>query len=492
MSQSVKPITNARQAFLELRRDVPSDLRQGIIDALREAGRVVAPSAVIDAEWRLWGWRLVQDRPVPRALPDLHAYRVELGLEPPTVLHPLESRRLHGQLRLRETHYFDDKGKVLPILCHAGTLFSLFTRDREWAESEAQTIAQAGYQGVRVWMWLSGDYWVRLGRTVGPSTWERQVPAFCDMLQRNDLRLLCSLGDMPRAESPDRWPGTMRRLAGLLKPFAPLTIGVDAGNEAWNQTSWTALEMRPALHEFLKVYGVHLRSLTDSPEDDLSKYHTALATVTDVHNYRAGRMPDKIRHIFSMGWEGHPPRKLGILSEPWGAPTTQQGGLVSVTEHPDEIDDEAVGLQTAQGLIFGWAFTFMSSAGVSIRKRGEFETQPGFRSAPAVAEALPADVMTWRTWTHGGDSQRGKRALVADSRDNGLRCDHAYGPDGQVAIVCYGDKDRTTRPNVERGLSGRWLDCKTGEYGPPRIAVAGSRLAMPPARHGAVFVGKLT
>lgn len=411
--------------------------------------------------------------------------------EPPTVLPPGDTfRRMRGQLRIGET-FFDDAGPINPVCCHAGDLFSLYTRDPAWAEAEAESIAQAGYQGVRVWFWLHGDYWTSKGRAVAPHTWTL-VPEFCRMLERVGLRLMCSMGDMVRAAPVHEWAAYMREMSDRLKQFAPLTISVDVSNEAWNGTDLDVADLAEALQAFVGTYSVHVRSLTDSPEVDLDRWDAPPATVNDVHNYRGGHMHDKIRHIFSNSWEGDPPRRLGILSEPWGAPTTQQGGLVSVTEHPDEIDDEVIGLMTAQALIFGWWFTYMSSAGVSIRKRGEFETQPGFRVPPLVAGALPADVMTWRTWAHGGGSQRGRRVFVADTFEGGMRCDHAFGPNGQVAIVCYGGPDRTDQIPVERGVRGRWMNVQTGRFGRELLVSGGQRISLPPVRHGAVFVGELT
>ncbi len=471
--------------------------RRQLEDAVAHADvGTVNAGRLSDAKWVCGGWDLVGAEPGPRAI-DYRSYNKEeiiqeyvdslLPAPPPSPV-PDTFRRIQGRLRIADngTYFRDDAGYVNPVFAHAGDLFSLYVRDPDWAREEAQSLFEAGYQGVRTWFVLSGGYWENLNRTVNISDWDA-IPDFCAMLADEGLRLMASAGDLPRAHSRVEWPHLMRELAALLKLTDPLTVSIDVGNEAYG---FSVNSLNAAMAAFMQEYPeVAIRSLTDAPEDDIDRYTTENTTVWDVHGYRSGRMYDKIRHIFSIPWEGAPYHTLGIQSEPWGRAVTQEGGLVSVTSHYEEIDDESHGVATAQRLCQRQWDVWMSSPGVSIRRRGEFRDSPGYEVAPLMASRL-RNVMAWGERYHGGESQVGQRIFVADSHEGGLRCDHVAQSRGNgVTIVCYGPPGTYHIP-VTRRIRGRWISGDAEIVG-PEFEYGPSQLTTVTFESGAVFDGEV-
>ncbi|MFH1574139.1 MAG: hypothetical protein ABIG68_09150, partial [Acidobacteriota bacterium] len=189
--------------------------------------------------------------------------------------------------------------------------------------------------------------------------------------------------------------------------------------------------------------------LTSPPGEtkaELDAYAIAPASMWAVHGYRDGHWWDKVRHIFSIPYEQQPRLPLGWQSEPTGP-----GDAVSVTEHKEELTSGVLAAMATMALATGQGWTYMSGFGV--RWDGPLESQPGFYEVPRVREVLPADVMAFRRFYHGGDLWRDERIFAAQGE---TRADHVEHRDGRFVVLIYGPGStdlRMARPaTIERDV----------------------------------------
>jgi hypothetical protein len=268
-------------------------------------------------------------------------------------------------------------------------------------------------------------------------------------------------------------------------------VSVDTGNENGNNIrDMTIGKQVEVMEAFLDVLPVSVRSLTDSPEHDLRRWHHDICTVWDVHGYRRGHFWDKIRHIFSLLWEGSPPRRLGIQSEPFGAYTNALEDLVSVDDNDAELDNpEVMALSMLMMYVFRQWAVFFSNPGVSIRRRGAFARQPGFLAIPRAMNAIPPRVIRSGNLAHGGVSQRGKRIFAADPWEDGLRADQAVSSTGEAVVMLYGPTGRYNI-DVERDITGKILNPATATWSEEMTLRRGEKLQLH-MNHGRLFLGKV-
>lgn len=354
-----------------------------------------------------------------------HAMNDLWGTPIPQPVHPAP---LVGRLRLDGSAFADDTGLVLPIWCHAGDLFALWTQDQVRAGQELDSIAQVGYHGLRVWTVLQGPYWAEKGRDVNPTVTPRYWDhwrAFCGACAGRGLRLIVSQGDLLRY-APD-WPGREAFMSALADDPNGVSAIVDAGNETWQNGEADPDRLAMVIHAYTTAGGRALYTLTSPAGDGDQVYDRAPADLWDRHVDRSGHWWDKLRHVFNLGYEthrGHP----AIQSEPWGP-----GELVSVTNFKEEIDAEVCVLGAILATLTRQAWVYFSGEGVSIR-RG-LATEIGFASVPAALAALPQDVMRW-TAHHSGDTWAHRRVFRTD--EPGVRIDGAQANDGRFVYVAYG------------------------------------------------------
>lgn len=368
----------------------------------------------------------------------------------PTPVHP---DPLVGHLTLRGTAFVHAGGFVNPVFCHAGDVFSLYTRDAGWTERQLDEVARAGYHGLRVWTILHGPYWASKGREVNPEVtadyWD-QWGGFCAAVAARRLRLVVSQGDLlrylPQADGRERFFALLAH-----DPHTVYTL-VDAGNETWQNGEDDPGELARVMRGYRDHGGQGLLALSSPPGEeraDLEAYSRPPADLYDVHGYRGGHSWDKIRHIFSLGYEIMPGR-VGIQSEPAGP-----GDLVSVTENKHELDAEALSLMGVMSVLANQAWVYFSGEGVSIQ-RG-LETEPGFREVPAAIRALPPDVMRWERILHSGTTWAAHRVFSCDEPD--VRIDGRICSDGRFVFVAYGPSGLHT-VRVERACE---VQAGTGE-----------------------------
>ena len=361
--------------------------------------------------------------------------------------------RLVGPLRIAadKSAFQDDAGPVLPVLCHAGDLLSRWTRDPAGVRSELDAIADAGYDGVRTWTVLGGSsYWA--GREVGPmyqADYWKQLDGFVDALHTRRLRWLVSQGDMMRVLPSQRdREAFMRSLATSLDDDQ--IIGVDAGNELlWNGETDPS-KMRAVVDAFRAVLPCAVWSLTSPGSEEQADLDTFSGSVFDVHGYRDGHAWDKIRHIFSIGYEIKPRTRLGIQSEPFG-----YGDLVSASANKHELTPGVMALAAAVSLMARQMWVYFSGPGVKSDAGQRLVDMPGFRETCAVRDWLPIDVMTFGTICHGGASQKGRRVYAVPGTDE-TRADGVIHADGRWVWALYGPRWRECALERDSDITGEF------------------------------------
>ncbi|MDD5366953.1 MAG: hypothetical protein PHR30_16570 [Gallionellaceae bacterium] len=370
-----------------------------------------------------------------------------------------------GGLRIVQGGFADASGPVNPVFCHAGDLFALYVRDPETVRGQLDVVRDAGYMGIRFWTTLGGDYWTSKGREVGESTtpdyWGR-LATFLGDLHARGLRNIISQGDVGLLA--DR-PAFMRRLGTTIDAVgAEVAASVDAGNEAWQTGEPDPVRLAEMVTWFRAVCPGPLLTLTSPPGEtkaELDAYSLDPADLYDVHGYRGGHWWDKVRHIFSLAYEGQPARRLGVQSEPTGP-----GPLVSVTEYQDELTDDTLAAMAVMSLMSRQAWVYMSSHGVSWQ--GPLERQPGFYSVPKAVALLPPDITSWPTLIHGGERWAGTRVFAAWGD---VRADQACSADGRVACLLDGPA------SVIQATPERPIVVTTDERLSPHVRLVVGRLA---------------
>lgn len=412
----------------------------------------------------------------------------QLSIELATIRAVSPYPRINGQLRDAMRQFVDDTGIVLPVFAHAGDLFALYVRDKQRALAEIQKIADAGFQGFRVWTVLYGPYWEKPNRDVSPTKtsnyWELWE-SFSRSVNEEGLKLVVSQGDL-NAWSSDM---TVREAFATKLAEVEQRIGngiyafVDAGNETWQNGEPDPKRLAKFVEAYRRAGGRALLTLTSPPGEEtqeLDEFSIDPAQCYDVHGYRAGRFYDKIRHIFSIPYEGKPRRALGIQSEPTG-----NGELVSASENKHELDDEAVALLGTMSLIARQAWVWFSGEGVRIQNG--IDTESGFAATPRLAAVLPKDIMTFMTFHHSGNTWSHVR-IVDQGVTHECRVDGAQSTDGRCVYLFYGEPG-THQFRAAKNFSGTLYHPATGE-GEPFSKKAGETFWLTWGR-GRVFVGKI-
>ena len=393
---------------------------------LEELNREPDPEGLLAYVWRMGCYHETKEqiRASVQASPEYAALHPSVPPSPPVTQ--------RGQLRIVTGGFADDTGPTLPVFCHAGDLFAAYTRTPEPALAQLDVVAAAGYRGIRFWTVLGGDYWTSKGRDISadttPDYWAH-LRTFLEALHARGLQNIISQGDVGQIR--DR-QGFMCQLGATVNAVGPEVAAiVDAGNEAWQTGEPDPVRLAEMGAWFRHVCPQPLLTLTSPPGEtkaELDAYSLAPADLFDVHGYRGGRWYDKVRHIFSIGYEIKPRLRLGIQGEPTGP-----GELVSVTDNKDELDDNTLAALALMALMSRQAWVYMSGHGVVWR--GPLESQPGFYAVPQAVAWLPTAITSWPTLMHGGERWAATRVFAATGE---MRCDHALSADGRFACLIYG------------------------------------------------------
>lgn len=210
---------------------------------------------------------------------------------------------------------------------------------------------------------------------------------------------------------------------------------VFGGNEAWQTGANNKQEIEHALYAFQANCPSVICTTTAPPsehENDIAEW--CGGNFFAIHGYRGGEDHDRIRHIFSVPWEGHPPSKFGIQDEPTGP-----GDKVSVKPSHcydgRDVDANHMVALAVQSLNSNQGFNYFCSDGV--KSDGDITQWAGFYEVAKVAKWMPQDIMAWPKAIHFGSSQADR--VFEPTREDTLRFDHRI-RGNQFFGVFYGDE----------------------------------------------------
>lgn len=354
-----------------------------------------------------------------------------------------------GQLQIVSGGGFvESQRPALPILWHMGDVFSLVAHGKIGiAERIISNGRRAGFHGFRGWPTLGlddrgGGFWA--GRQVGPTyeniygrgydAWERVVTDVFHLAADHGLGIQISQGDVRPVAIPDRREYA-ERLGNLINRLDPRRVLLwEGANESRDTGEPSAAALAQFALWFWQVCPAPLIGLSayTGTEDvailnDFSRYP---ADVFMCHGYRGGRWWDKVRHVFSLVYEGRPAKRLGWQGEPAGP-----GHWVSAIDNKHELDDAWSQLMACMSLMTRQAFVWFSGPGVISDEPERIEDMPGWNSVAHVRALLPSDLMWYSRLFHGGDTWRNVRVFRAHEE---VRADHAMHDDGRFACLIYG------------------------------------------------------
>lgn len=250
---------------------------------------------------------------------------------------------------------------------------------------------------------------------------------FRDALRRRGLRWLVSQGDLMRAVPGARERRDfMRQLAEHL--MLEDVIGVDAGNETWQNGEDSEVRLQDAVDAFRTVLPVPVWSLTSPPSEETADLLRYAGSCADVHTYRGGRWWDKVRHVWNNAYEGVTDRPV-IQSEPFGP-----GWRVSVTDNKHEIDEGVMLAGAVAAAMSGQLWVYFSGPGVISDEDEALADMPGFATTCSTVARIPKDVGSGEL-VHGGERWRGRRVFVAAGD---VRWEHALLSGKRFVALGYG------------------------------------------------------
>lgn len=372
---------------------------------------------------------------------------------------PISTRQpplITGQLRVSDSGWADDIGPIHPIGLHVGDLFSKLCHGyTNHVESIIVSARNAGYPFIHFWMNLGtlGDYWA--GRECGPGYtpdfWGK-LSQLGDLFDKHGMKGGYNLGDYKL------WSGThkdfFRKLGQHLRSRQHQTAAyVFGGNEAWQTGASSKEEISDALDEFKGEVATIPVTTTAPPSEDASEIAKWCAgDFYAIHGYRDGEDHDRIRHIFSVPWEGHPPNPYGLQDEPTGP-----GDEVSVKARHcykgRDVDSNHLCALAVQSLMCNQGFNYFCSDGV--KSDGDITSWAGFNEVGRVSQIVPIDIMAWPGPIHFGDSQPDR--VFSPCSEDTLRFDHRISHSGELFGMFYGDEG-TTRARCERACSFSRVD----------------------------------
>lgn len=355
---------------------------------------------------------------------------------------------LVGQLRVERGAYVDDTGPRLPVFLHLGDIIGHGLVRGVDAILPALDFAQRhGYHGIRSWfqLHLTTGKWLR-----GPTEngWnpldnrQRFVEILAAAAARGLTWHIAGGGTKGLSEGRERELfGLLAEVIGEVGPehFA-LVEGVNEARDTAREATPAAVERslapvrarHPQILTGLSAYTGHEdRVLLEEWTPDWMPFYL-------VHGSRDGRAHDKIRHIFSLGYdgEGTPTRRLGWQGEPWGP-----GRIVSAQSGHGEIDANVMVLGACMAAMARQAWVVMSGPGV-VYTDEPLEAMPGLADVPGVVRTLPQDLMRFRVFSHSGPNKKGQRihAVRDDAKD--VREDYAIDDSGRFLAIRYGPPEQ--------------------------------------------------
>lgn len=402
-----------------------------------------------------------------------------------------------GQLRITNTGYHDDSGPYLPIGIHMGDLFSVFTRDEAKATEALSRIRDAGYGLVQFWLnlgSLGGDYWAgrEIGPEITPDYWGK-LGRFSDLLDSFAIKGIYNKGDYKlRSMENEDFAEQLGEFLNTRNTGALVIMG----NEAWQTGADDVETLESSIEYFRGACNRVPVSSTSPPSEDAEEIATwCRGDFYCIHGYRDGEDHDRVRHIFSVPWEGDPPDYCGYQDEPTGV-----GDEVSVkARHCYEgrdVDASHLVALAIQSLMTNQGFNYFCNDGIKLDSADSLANTPGFKEVAQAVMLVPKDIMAWPDFFHFGDSQSGWRVFRPGSGNN-IRFDHRvdgdrlfgvlYGDEGPFTIYCERDCHIVVKRydgsvawertySQGQALTGTFIRSQGGQPGETSFIVSGTLL----------------
>lgn len=434
----------------------------------------------------------------------------ETKFPPPVPERPPLPEQPKGQLKIALGGFTRSSKLTLPLVCHLMEGFSKFTRDPDYIKRLLDTIASAGYDAVRtldILGWYDGGWG---GKEVTPvpsrnksgnrveatPNYYQQLENYILECHSRGLALAWSRGDL-QLLSHRQLEEHFTTLGQLGVPSEAVFL-FEGCNEAWQNGAPDPSRLLELVRLFKRqrpeiICGLSCPTNASEEPADFREW-TEGADITIIHNFRGGEDTDRIRHIFSNGYEGMPMlgRRVAWQNEPPGPDDDDGSDDVTVG---DTSDPEALGAMAAVSFLARQAWTYMSGDGVFL-DGSPFEEQPAFSIIPKIRALIPPDVMAYPMLVHGG---RDNSVLITPNRQYSSeggeidRIDQAISDDGKVVAVAYG---RANRRQAEimvddgRRFEGMIINPGTAEVHELRIA-AGERVPVD-FRFSRLLIGQVT
>jgi len=349
----------------------------------------------------------------------------------------------------------EDHRWQLPLLAHFGEAFSAYIRRPADVEDQLIAIKQAGYDGIRFWDTLG--YWDGAWRNKEVMPWGfvnhsgQSIPATANYYDhlRGFLLLLKQVGLAAHHSRGDLNHQPLSRVVEHAERVAQVydQVGWDilavfeGNNEDFQNGSFGAAGLRAITEPARRRGAITASSCPGLCTEELADFveYTRGFPIFYVHGFRNGQATDRLRHIFSLGYELHAHLggvRLGWQGEPPG-PNDFPGIGVTVG-HTEDIEE--LGLLAVQSLIFRQGWVYMSQYGVFWN--GRIDTHSGFRVVPQMRVQLLAfapDVMGWSVY-HGSRPEAVLRSPTGYYGDPGVnegpaRIDQAISSDRRRVVA---------------------------------------------------------
>lgn len=398
---------------------------------------------------------------------------------------PVGESAWHGLLRIADgqSAFVDETGAhKLPVLCHFMEAFSAYTRDRDRVRHQLDKIKEAGYDGIRfldhlgyysgAWGGKEVTPWSftnREGGRVNPTPdYYGQLRDFLSDVKSRGLKVHHDRGDLGASRNVIPFgdiKAHSERVCSLYDELGWDMVALYAGNnEDWQNGNLEPARLREVVASAKSRGAITALSCPPDCSEDAPEVHAYSADVFYTHGWRSGEPTDRLRHIFSLAYEGYGhlmdagknPRRLGWQGEPTG-PNEFPGPGVTVN---NVNDVEELGLLAFQSLMCRQAWVYMSQYGVFFN--GWIHEHSGFWVVPqmrGLLQQFAADVMSWNKLYHGG---RGEAVLKSPTgyvdgnhgaAEGPARIDQVISPDGRKCVATvHGGRGRK---QVRLDMGGR-------------------------------------
>jgi len=379
-----------------------------------------------------------------------------------------------GRLRKQGRGLVDDRGWVLPLMCHSGTAIADLLYAPQDEAHNLDLITSTGYHGRRVWTRLRGtEPWSNNPRgwggrefgheTMGERPYVDLLEASFQAHQQRGLKLVLSAGDIMGIDSEReirRYVDLLCEALGRVSPDGSLCAIFESGNELpgiWRNGSperardWI---LKPFKKQFPHVLCTNSQGANEG-HDERFRWCLDPADLDDIHSFRDNNWYDWIRHVINNQYRheaGPGPRDIIWASEMFGT-----GGLVSVQPNKHQYDRDVAAIAILAHWMTGQIPCYFCSPGIRFDAARDFygetyESMPGFSTVVAdTAGLLPTDIMSWprENIVHGGrEDPPGSPNPVFEEPGSGVidRAYHVFSDDHRrFAALIFGGESLDSR-----------------------------------------------